>query len=483
MPTPTLEDPPIDDDLTRLEREVARDLDRLNLPPANWPVPHTGPDGRPMADVLVVGAGMAGIALGMALRFKGVHRLRVLDRAPPGREGPWVTYARMETLRSPKHLTGPVPNIPSLTYRAWHEARFGDSGWRDLAKIPRGLWMDYLTWLGRMAGLEVENGVAVQRVTPEGGHVRIDIQGGDGPAHARHVVLATGFAGAGGPFIPDVVSPDLWPGRAAHTMEPIDFAKLTGKRIAVLGAGASAWDNAACALEAGAAAVDMYVRRHELPQVNKGRGSAYPGFLLGFGALSDAERWATMAYLSDSQAPPPHETVHRVLRHGGFASHLGMAMTSAAPDGGGVAMRFTGQSEPRTADFLILGTGIAVDLGRQNEIAHLASEIATWSDRYTPPLDLARPHLGRYPYLAADFGFTERTPGARPGLDRVHLFNTGAALSHGAVSGDIPGIALGAERLALALTQRLFAQDLPALRRRLEDWVEPELQGTPYFTL
>lgn len=483
MSSAPLSTPSMNDDLDRLEREVARDLDRLNLPPANWPIEHRGTDGRPMADVLVIGAGMAGLALAMALRFKGVRSVRVLDRSDPGREGPWITYARMETLRSPKHLTGPVPNIPSLTYRAWHEARFGDEGWRELAKIPRGLWMDYLTWLRRVTGVAVENGTSVLRLDPERDAVRVRIDGEAAPAFARHVVLATGFPGAGGPFVPDTIARDLWPDRAAHTMEPIDFAALAGKRVAVLGAGASAWDNAASALEAGAAAVDMHVRRRELPQVNKGRGSAYPGFLLGYGGLSDADRWATGVYLSDAQAPPPHETVHRVLRHAGFTSHLGHVLTSAERDASGVVLRFAGEDQPSHADFLILGTGFAVDLAHQAEIAHLAPDITTWAERYAPPADLIRPHLGRYPYLAPDFSFIERAPGVRPGLDRVHLFNPGAALSHGAVSGDIPGIALGAERLALALTRRLFAADLPALRRRLEDWVEPELQGTPYFTL
>ena len=35
----------------------------------------------------------------------------------------------------------------------------------------------------------------------------------------------------------------------AHTADPIDFAALRGKCVAVLGAGASAFDNAATALE------------------------------------------------------------------------------------------------------------------------------------------------------------------------------------------------------------------------------------------
>lgn len=45
---------------------VARDLQLLNLPPRSWLEPRNGPDGVPMADVVVVGAGMCGISAATA---------------------------------------------------------------------------------------------------------------------------------------------------------------------------------------------------------------------------------------------------------------------------------------------------------------------------------------------------------------------------------------------------------------------------------
>ena len=60
-----------------------------------------------------------------------------LDKSGEGQEGPWLTYARMHTLRSPKHFTGPDLDIPSLTYQSWHEARFGEEDWRKLDLISR----------------------------------------------------------------------------------------------------------------------------------------------------------------------------------------------------------------------------------------------------------------------------------------------------------------------------------------------------------
>ena len=66
-----------------------------------------GPYGRALLDMLVVGGGMCGQTATFALMREGVRNLRCIDRAPYGREGPWATFARMDTLRSPKQLTGP----------------------------------------------------------------------------------------------------------------------------------------------------------------------------------------------------------------------------------------------------------------------------------------------------------------------------------------------------------------------------------------
>src|SRR3546814_6112502 len=98
-----------------------------------------------------------------ALRRRGLTRIRIVDRSPEGREGPWVTYARMRTLRSPKHLAGPALGIPSLTFRAWFEAQWGEAGWEALDRIPRTPWMDYLGWYRKVLALPVENGLEIGR--------------------------------------------------------------------------------------------------------------------------------------------------------------------------------------------------------------------------------------------------------------------------------------------------------------------------------
>ena len=87
------------------------------------------------------------------------HRLRpealqvtnvlIIDKAEEGKEGPWLSYARMHTLRSPKDFTGPDLDTPSLTYQSWHEARFGKESWQALDFDSRQLWVEYLAWFKR----------------------------------------------------------------------------------------------------------------------------------------------------------------------------------------------------------------------------------------------------------------------------------------------------------------------------------------------
>ena len=458
-----------------LAAEVRRDLERLGLPARHWTAREPGGD---LLDVLVVGAGMCGIAAAAALAFKGVRNLALIDQASHGLEGPWRTTARMRTLRSPKHLPGIALGIPSLSFRAWYEATRGLAAWDALYKIANDDWMDYLVWLTGVLALPLSSGVALRLLDHEGAHLLAELSDGR-VLRARHVVLATGRDGAGGPNLPALVDRALWPEHAAHTAEAIDFTRLRGKRGAVLGAGSSGWDAAATALEQGARAVDMYCRRARLPQFNKGRGSTNPGYFEGWASLSDAERWQLMAYMHDEQSPPPHESVHRALAHPGFRLHLASPVEAAGPGPEGVALRVAGQ--PRGAGFLVLATGFAVDLARRPELAALLPHIATWADAYTPPPALARPELGRFPYLDEGFAATPRGADAPAALAGLHLFNHAATLSLGAIASDIPGVSTAAERLSGRIAAALFRADFPVLFERLRAFDEPELESTPYF--
>ncbi|RML38774.1 hypothetical protein ALQ97_02332 [Pseudomonas savastanoi pv. glycinea] len=91
--------------LAALEARLQQDLAWLDLPAKPW-VKARMSAGQAVLDVAIIGGGMAGLALAAELRNLGVAAV-IFDQSPAGFEGPWATTARMETLRSPKQLTGP----------------------------------------------------------------------------------------------------------------------------------------------------------------------------------------------------------------------------------------------------------------------------------------------------------------------------------------------------------------------------------------
>ena len=467
--------------LAALEAAVRRDLALLNHPPGNWVPSRDGPDGRPVLDVLVVGAGMCGQTAAFALAREGVRNIRVVDRSAAGREGPWGTFARMDTLRSPKHLTGPDLGIPSLTFRSWFEAQYGAAAWASLHKVARLDWLEYLLWVRRVAGVVVENGVEVTALALEGDLVRAALRGSGGAetVFARKAVLAMGRDGSGAAR--RLAFPSLAAGapRVFHSADEVDFAALADRRLGVLGAGASAFDNAATALEAGAREAVVFVRRRFLPQVNKSKWTAFPGFLRGFASLDDATRWRFYTYIFDEQVPPPFESVLRCERHPGFSIRFAEAWTDVRADDAGVTVT-TAKGEHRF-DAVVIATGFDVDLAQRAELVSVRDAIATWADRVPAAAARAHPEAARFPYLGPGFELIERRPGSLPGLRNLHLYNWGSTMSHGAIAGDIPGLGLGAQRLAEAIVRDLFLADAGLHYTKLLAHEDPELEPTPYY--
>jgi cation diffusion facilitator CzcD-associated flavoprotein CzcO len=478
--SPPDDDAPLPAGLDALEARLRQDLQWLGLPARRWVPPRAGPAGEPVLEVAIVGAGMAGLALGGALKHLGVPAT-LFDHAPEGFEGPWATTARMETLRSPKELTGPALGLPALTFRAWFESQFGRAAWTALDKIPRLQWMDYLRWYRRALGLEVRNRQRVRAVRPRAdGLVQLDLAddaagGAPSTVLARRAVLATGRDGLGGSWTPSW-SRDLPRDRWAHSSDPWDAAALAGKRVAVIGGGASAMDSAATALEAGAARVDLLVRRADFPRVNKGKGAGSPGMAQGFWTLPDAWKWRFRHYLNRQQTPPPHGSTLRVSRFADAHFHLGAPVAGAAvrPDG---ALRLDTARGPLATDFVVFCTGFRSDWSLRPEFAGFAPHVRTWRDRFAPAPDQEDEELAQSPDLGPLFEFREKAPGACPGLDRIHCFCYPAALSHGAVTGDIPQISDGARRLAQGLAGALFGEDIATHFDAMRRYAEPELLG------
>ena len=462
--------------LAALEERLKQDLAWLEWPARPW-VPRRVADGHEVVDVVIVGAGMAGLVASAMLKRLGVDNQLVLDRAPAGHEGPWVSFARMRTLRSPKELTGPAMGLPALTFRAFYEAQHGRAAWQALDRAPRTMWMDYLIWYRKVLGLPVRNGVSVERIGPRSDDLlALDVREADRSRQllARHVVLATGRDGLGGIYLPplaDGLDRRFW----AHSAEAIDFAGLRGKRVAVVGAGASAMDNAAVALEAGASRLDLFIRRADIPRVNKFTGIGSQGVVHGFAGLPDDWKWRFLDHTLKAQTPPPRHSVLRVSAFPQAHFHLESPIDDLAVDGDHIVVT-TPKGRYQT-DFIIFGTGFRIDLALRPELADFAPHIRLWRDRFAVPPDMANPELEHSPDLGDSFEFLEKVPGACPMLSHLHCFNYPATLSHGKLSGDIPAISEGGDRLARGIVRRLFVDDREIHFANLKAFATPELIG------
>ena len=220
---------------------------------------------------------------------------------------------------------------------------------------------------------------------------------------ARSCWQAGGTA-SGAPYTPPFPSLRAAPQRRArvfHSSDNIDFARFKGGRVGVLGASASAFDNAAVALETGAAEVRLFSRRPHLPQINKSKWTVFAGFFHGYRRSRRCAALADLHLHLGEAMPPPHESVLRCDRHPGFTLHFAEAWLDVIPATDGVTVV---TAKARYAfDAVIMATGFSVDLARRPRArAHLrqgrcCGAIASRRGGGAPPaggaLSLSRPRL------------------------------------------------------------------------------------------
>ena len=454
--------------LDALRARVAEDLATLGIGAPTWVRQRPG-----VIDVAIVGGGQSGLGAAFALRRERVTNVAVLDENPAGYEGPWDTYARMVTLRTPKAITSIDGGIPSLTFRAYWEALHGRAGWDALDKIPRRDWMAYLRWYRDVLDLPVRNGTRVLAVAPavEGVHrLRVAGPAGEEVLLARKVVLATGIQGGGEWHVPPMIAAALPPARYAHTSAPIDYAALAGKRIAILGGGASAFDNAQHALGEGVVEAHVFVRRPALPTVNPIRHMEQAGLIARFPALGDADKYRMMRSFFARNQPPTNDTFRRAAAWPGFHLHLGAPWLTVRETAAGAEV--TTPQGTFTFDFLVLSTGLVTDPSLRPELAAVAQHIARWRDRYAAPDPV--PVIDDHPYLGPGFQFLPRDADAAPLLHGLFAFNYSALISLGLSASALSGLKQALPRLASAVADELFLDEKDAALDAYFAYDEPE---------
>lgn len=450
--------------LAELEAAIRRDFERTNYPARRWRTPAHTASGEPILDAAIIGGGQGGLGVALGLLREKVDNLVVIDKNPRDFAGPWKTFARMITLRTPKHLTGIDGGIPNLTIRSWYEAKYGERAWDELTLIPKEHWADYLNWLRDLAGIPVESDTtcgAIEWDPDERCFVVPTTHTSDASRllYARTVVLSTGIDGSGAWALPPVMR-DLPAEVCAHTSADIDFSRLAGKRIGILGAGASAFDNAAVALETGASEVHLFFRRPRLPNVNPYRWAEFVGFLKHHGDLPDHQKWRFIRQILRMGQLPPTDTFARARQFSGFSLHPESPWETAELRGNGVHV--TTPRGEHDFDFVIAGTGFITDLSRRPELAAIRDHIALWRDRYHPPATDAHDDLARHPYLGPNFELTEKTPGQAPWLSRIFNYTFGCLPSLGFGGASISGMKYSLPKLVYGITRTLYTDDADA---------------------
>ena len=119
-------------------------------------------------------------------------------------------------------------------------------------------------------------------------------------------------------------------------------------------------------------------------------------------------------------------------------------------------------------DHIILATGYAFNGVEQPELHDLIDTIMLWSDVLGKHETALEQKMDTFPFLGPHFEFLEKVPSSAPYLKNIYCFNYAASLSHGLISGDIPAISVGAQRLAEGIARDLFASEAHHLENMRE---------------
>jgi cation diffusion facilitator CzcD-associated flavoprotein CzcO len=258
-------------------------------------------------DVVVVGAGPAGIAAALALKDVGVRPL-VLDRAEQIGSA-W--RARYERLRL--NTCRPYPHLP--------DRRFP----KGTPMFPtRDQLIDHLERHAHEDGVELQLGIEAERIDRADG--RWVVQTPSGEISTRETIVATGYEAEA--RIPDWGGRPEFKGHLIHARDYRNPEPYVGKRVLVVGPGCSGMEIAYDLTEGAASKVWLSARTPPNILLREGPGG-FPGDMMGVALLhfpvriGDAVarfgRRMDVGDLSEHGLPVPEEGVFSKLRRLGVA--------------------------------------------------------------------------------------------------------------------------------------------------------------------
>ncbi len=465
---------PLLGNLENLEKEAKKELEYLNFPPReNWIPERFTSHGEKIHDVLIIGGGQTGITIGFSLMKEKVSNILIIDENDPNCEGPWLSHARMETLRTPKYTIGPDCDIPSLTVRAWFEAKYGKEKWDEITFVPRLDWAEYLCWLRSFIKLPTVNNTKVGSIkwSQEENCFAVPCKNtktkSEQLVYAKKIVLATGLQGSGEWTVPDHIKNNIPHGFYFHTSDHIDFSQFKGKKVGILGGGPCAFDNAYLASQY-ADEVHMFFKKSKLVNLHVFLWGEFVGFQ-HFVALPDESKWQFISKMYEIGQPATPQAVEAVRSRKNIIMHFDSPWNdSELVDLKPVVITPKGRHK---LDYLIVAIGWITNLDLRPELKEMKDKIALWSDKYTPPENKRHEALLRAPYLVKGYCFSEKEPGSAPYLNSIFNMTGGALVSTGFSAGTgISGMRYSIRVLVNEIVDQLFVDDKDYHYETLENY-------------
>jgi putative flavoprotein involved in K+ transport len=271
-------------------------------------------------EVVIVGAGAAGLATGALLRRAGIEPLLLEAGPEPG--AAWrERYDRLR-LHTPRLLSGlPGRRIPRR-YGRW---------------VARDDLLAYLGDYAQAEGLEVRTGVRVERIDRDGDAWRLETE--HGVLGAQDVVVATGYNGA--PFVPDWPGRDGFAGELIHSSQYRSSEPFSGRDVLVVGSGNSGAEIAHDVADGGASRSRLSVRTP--PQILRRATAGIPAQLIGIAIkrmpphwvdpISLRQRKLTIPDLSTQGLPRPEVGVRTTFITTGTTPILDVGIVDAVRSG------------------------------------------------------------------------------------------------------------------------------------------------------
>jgi cation diffusion facilitator CzcD-associated flavoprotein CzcO len=178
------------------------------------------------AEVVIVGAGFGGIAAAIELQQHGFRDVTILEKAPQS-GGTWFHNS----------YPGAACDVPSHLYSYSFATR---RDWKRLCS-PQSEILDYIHEVAREHGVDrqIVTDTTVTAVSWDDATRRWSVSTEGGPTYeAAAVVIATGQLHQ--PAYPRIAGVETFAGHSFHSAEWDHDYDLRGKRIAVIGSGASA---------------------------------------------------------------------------------------------------------------------------------------------------------------------------------------------------------------------------------------------------